>query len=265
MELYSIASGSSGNCIYVSDGNVRLLVDAGISKIRIEEGLNKIGVSCQELDGILVTHEHSDHIKGLGVLTRKYHLPVYTTAGTANAIIRGGGLGKLDTDLFRIVKADEKFLIEDMQIDPIGISHDAAEPVAYRFESGENAAAVITDLGYYDEYIVERLQNLDMLLMESNHDIRMLEVGRYPYPLKRRILGEYGHLSNEACGRLLCRIISDRLRYVLLGHLSHENNLPELASETVKLELDLGDVPFTRSSLPIMVAKREEPTPPVKV
>ena len=212
MELCSIASGSSGNCIYAGTDHCHVLVDAGISGKRIEAGLNEIGLKTAEMDGILVTHEHSDHIKSLGVLARKYGLPMYATQGTIDAIKEKSAIGKVDESLFRVIHPEEDFTIGDMRISPVPTSHDAAEPVGYRVNQGEKSVGIATDLGYYDEYIVQNLSGLDVLLLEANHDVNMLQVGSYPYYLKQRILGKRGHLSNENSGKLLCRILHDKLQ-----------------------------------------------------
>lgn len=260
MELCSIASGSSGNCICVGTDECHLLVDAGISGKRIEAGLNAIDLKTEEMQGILITHEHGDHIAGLGVLARRYGLPLYATAGTIGAIKRTASVGKIDETLFCEVHAGEEFTIGDMTIEPIAISHDAAEPVAYKMTQPGKAMAVMTDLGKYDETIVEKLKNLDVLLLEANHDIHMLQVGSYPYPLKQRILGERGHLSNELSGRLLGEVLHDHFKTVVLGHLSKENNYEELAYETVRLEVTLGENPYRGDDFPMYVAKRDEPS-----
>ena len=203
LELYSVASGSSGNCICVGTDNTHVLIDAGVSGKRIENGLNMADLCCKDLEGILITHEHIDHIAGLGVLARRYGIPMYATAGTIEAILHTKSVGQIDPQLFRAIEPKENFIIGDMTFHPIAISHDAADPVAYRFESGEHKMAVMTDLGNYDQNIVDELQGLDALLLEANHDVRMLQLGSYPYPLKQRILGERGHLSNERSGQLL--------------------------------------------------------------
>ena len=152
---------------------------------------------------------------------------------------------------------DEKFNIGDITVDPFRISHDARQPSGYRMECGGKAAAVATDLGMYDDYIVNKLTGLDAILLEANHDVHMLEVGGYPYPLKRRILGEKGHLSNELSGMLLCDILHDNLKHIVLGHLSKENNYARLAYETVKLEVTLGDNPYKGEELNMRVANRD--------
>ena len=258
MRLCSIASSSSGNCIYAGTESTHVLVDAGISGKRVEGGLAQIGLCGRDIDGILITHEHSDHISGLGVLCRRYHIPIYGTRRTLQAIGESGSLGKIDPALFVEVQADNAFTIKDLTVNPMHISHDAADPVAYRFSYGATKAAVCTDLGVYNEYTVECLKGMDVLLLEANHDVNMLQVGSYPYYLKQRILGNRGHLSNENAGRLLARVLHDDLKKVVLGHLSKENNLPELAYETVRLEIELADNPYRARDFAIEVARRSD-------
>ena len=256
MRLCSIASGSSGNCIYVGSDTTHLLVDTGISGKRTELGLNEIELSGKNIDGILITHEHIDHISGLGVLSRKYSIPIYATEETVTAILKTNSVGTIDKDLFHIVKADTKFVIKDITINPMSISHDAADPVAYRFQHEKKKVAVITDLGYYTDYTVECMKGLDAVLIEANHDVNMLQVGPYPYYLKQRILGKRGHLSNEVAGKLLNEILHENIQHVLLGHLSKENNLAELAYETVRMEITMSDSPYRGDDFKIKVANR---------
>lgn len=257
MRLCSIASGSSGNCIYVGSEKTHLLVDTGISKKRIEDGLSELGIKGEELSGVLITHEHADHIQGLGVFCRKYGIPVYATKGTIAGILEYRGLGKVPEGLWHEIEIDHRFSIGDVDIKPFAISHDANEPSGFRVETSKQAVAVATDLGMYDDYIVENLKKLNAIVLEANHDIHMLEVGPYPYYLKQRVMGDKGHLSNELTGRLLCNILHDNLKYIMLGHLSKENNYEELAKETVKLEVTMGDVPYRGEDLPLLVAKRD--------
>ena len=257
MRLCSIASGSSGNCIYVGSDDTHVLVDAGISGKRIEQGLNSLELTGKDIDGILITHEHSDHISGLGIMAKRYQIPIYTTGGTADAISRMKTMKNLNMELIHEIREDEPFQIKDLTIHPFTIPHDAAQPVGYRLECGSQSVGIATDLGKYNDYIVDNLQNLDALLLEANHDIRMLQVGKYPYYLKQRILGDRGHLSNENAGRLLCRLLHDNLKAVLLGHLSKENNYEALAYETVCSEVTLGDNPYRSCDFKIQVAKRD--------
>lgn len=260
MELFSIASGSSGNCICVGNDDSHVMIDCGISGKRIEAGMNEMDYTTSDMDAVLITHEHSDHIQGLGVIARKYGLPIYATAGTIAGIKRMRSLGKIDDALFHVARPDEDFAVANLTIHPIRISHDAADPVAYivKDKAKDRRIGVITDLGKYDDYIIREIYGLDALLLESNHDVHMLQVGPYPYPLKRRILGDYGHLSNELSGQLLGKVLHDRTRFVLLGHLSKENNYEDLALETVSMEVSLGDNPYKASDFPIKVAKRDQ-------
>lgn len=265
MRLCSIASGSSGNCIYVGSETTHILIDDGISAKRTAEGLESLGIKPSELDGVLVTHEHIDHTQGLGVLLRKYGIPVYATKGTIDGIVNTSSLGKLDRELFCEIEADKKFFIRDLCINPMHISHDAADPVAYRVMYEGKKAAVLTDLGTYNDYTVDCLKGSDVILAEANHDVRMLQVGPYPYYLKKRILSDRGHLSNENSGRLLSSLLHDDLKAIILGHLSKENNLPELAYETVRLEIEASDNCYHGNDFPICVAKRDCPIEAIEI
>ena len=256
MRLVSIASGSSGNCIYIGSDNTHILVDAGISNKRIEQGLNEIGIKGGELNGIFITHEHSDHIKGLNILTKKHGVPIYATRETLEEI-QNKADGAMPEELLCPVCPDVNVSVGDLEIKPFSIDHDAANPVAYRVQHGRKSVAVATDMGHYTQYIIDHLQGLDALLLESNHDVNMLQTGKYPYYLKRRIMGDYGHLSNETAGRLLNFLLHDNLKKVLLGHLSKENNYEALAFETVKMEIDMGECPYRASDFSIAIASRD--------
>ena len=258
MRLCSIASGSSGNCIYVGSEKTHILVDTGISKKRIEEGLAELDVRGEELSGIFITHEHIDHIQGLGVFCRKYNVPIYASKGTIVGIQTCKTIGKMPEGILHEISVDELFEIGDLKVRPFAISHDANEPTGFRIEGEDKAIAVATDLGTYDDYIVDNLKGLNAILLEANHDTHMVEVGPYPYPLKQRVLGNKGHLSNELSGRLLCDILHDKLTCVLLGHLSKDNNYAQLAYETVKLEVTMSKTPYNGNDIPLMVADRDK-------
>lgn len=256
MRLVSLASSSSGNCTYIGTEEVHILVDAGISAKRIETGLASLGLSPRDLSAVLVTHEHADHIAGLGVLSRRYGIPIYTTHGTYGALLGSRSTGRIPDGLHVPVEPDVWFKIGDINICPFHTDHDAAAPCAFRFEAGSAAAAVATDMGRYTDYTVEHLKGLNAIILEANHDVRMLEAGPYPYYLKQRILSDKGHLSNESSGRLLAEIISDRLCKVRLGHLSEQNNYAELAYETVCCEITASSAPFNGKDIDIAVCDR---------
>ena len=257
MRFTSLASGSSGNCTYIGTDHSHLLIDAGISCRRIEDSLKSLGVKCDELSGILVTHEHSDHIQGLRILCKKHHVPIYSTPETLEVLQRMDRKGEIDRELYHPVFPEEDFSLGGFTVHPFSSSHDAANPVCYCVNAGRYRAAVATDMGIYTGDTVRNLQNLDVLLLESNHDVRMLEAGPYPFPLKRRILGDKGHLSNESAGRLLDELLHDGIRHVFLGHVSKENNFEELARETVLLEIEEGPSPYHSGDFPITAACRD--------
>lgn len=264
MRVCSIASGSSGNCIYVGNGRSHILIDAGVSRKRIADGLAEIGVLPQELDGIFITHEHSDHISGVHMMAKMFGTPIYATGGTLDEICFKDKQGVLDKRRLYQLYPDEGVAVGDFRVMPFAMSHDAADPVCYTVECQGRKFGMATDLGYFDDYIVDHLSGCDLLFLEANHDISMLEAGKYPYPLKCRILGDRGHLSNEASGKLLCRLYHKGLKHVYLAHLSKENNYPKLAYEAVKCqiweEMGLTELPFHME-----VAKRDEPSELVEI
>ena len=257
MRLMTIASGSSGNAGYLGSERTHLLIDAGISRRRIVQGLEAADLKPADLAGVLLTHEHADHVTGLKVLLKKDPVPLYATAGTLAAIQKKGMLDDYPAEQIHVIQGGEAFSLGDLTVLPLSIDHDAAEPVGYRVTDGSKSAAFLTDLGHATPELEAALRNLDALLLESNHDVRMLEAGPYPYPLKRRILGDCGHLSNESAGRLLSLLCHGGLKQVLLGHLSKENNLPELAYETVRCELRLTHGKGEAEELPLAVAARD--------
>ena len=265
LELCAIASGSSGNCICVGSDHTHLLIDAGVSGKRIESGLNEIELKTSDMQGILVTHEHVDHIAGLGVLARRYGIPIFATEKTVQAIKDTKSVGKIDEDLFHVIRPGKRFSVGELLINPISISHDAADPVAYKVMHEDKTVAVVTDLGNYNQAIVDELKGLDALLLEANHDVKMLQTGIYPYYLKQRILSDRGHLSNERSGQLLSELLHDDFGAVVLGHLSKENNYEELAYEAVRLEVTLGDNPYKAEDFPMYVANRDTVSPRIQV
>lgn len=231
LKFCSLASGSSGNCQYVASENTRLLVDAGLSGKRIQNALNFIGVEPSTIDGILVTHEHSDHIKGVGILSRRLKVPVYANFNTWKAM--EDKLGKIAPEHKVIIKTEESFTIKDIDVTAFATYHDAQEPVGYTFEKQGKKISLLTDTGSVCKRIKERIQGSHIMLLESNHDMDMLLEGPYPWHLKNRVKSDIGHLSNESCGQIICDIHDEHCIY-FLGHLSKENNTPHLAMRTVK-------------------------------
>lgn len=260
MRMMSIASGSSGNCIYVGTDNTHLLIDDGISKKKVLEGLQKLNIKAEDINAVLITHEHDDHIKGLGVFERHSNTPVYSTKKVINYIKTYTPLGKMPEGVYHSFTAGDTFKIRDITITTTPVSHDAADPVAYVFSDGKKKTGVITDLGVYDDRIVKAFSGLDCMLIEANHDVNMLLSGKYPYYLKQRILGERGHLSNELCGKLLSELLNEKIEHLLLGHLSKENNFPDLAFETVKNEINMADNYHKADDFDIQVARRDMPS-----
>ncbi|MBQ8081549.1 MAG: MBL fold metallo-hydrolase [Clostridia bacterium] len=236
-------SGSSGNCTLVGADGELILIDAGLSGRQIVAALQSVGVLPEALSGIVVTHEHSDHVKGVGILSRKYRLPVYANEPTWNAMARQ--VGEIAPFNRRFFETGEDFYIGSLAIHPFAIPHDAADPVGFRVYYGARSVATATDMGHLKKTVLQDLAGTDVLLLESNHDPEMLRNNpHYTAALKARILGNRGHLSNEACGRGLCELYGTGVRHFVLGHLSGENNPPELAMKTaVDFAVDAGVVP----------------------
>lgn len=226
-----LSSGSTGNATLIEYGEHKVLLDAGLSMKRIEQLLAERGVSGGQLSCLLVTHEHSDHVKGIGALARKYSLPVYANAKTWNELDRL--VGEVADEQRKTFKTGDELCIGDLRVESFPISHDAADPVAYNFHARGLKLSIATDLGYMSPVVKEKIRDADVLVLESNHDIDMLRVGKYPWNIKRRILGDYGHLSNNAAGEALCELLSPRTRRVYLAHLSREHNQMDLAKLTV--------------------------------
>lgn len=265
MRMMSIASGSSGNCIYIGSDSTHILIDAGVSRKKIVEGLKKADLKMSDISAIFVTHEHIDHTKGIGVISRKDHTKVYSTQGTIEAIFDTASLGVMPKELFMPISSNTDIQINDLNIHAFSVSHDAVDPVAYTVSCGTKKAGVITDLVFFDEYIVDNLQGCQSMLVEANHDINLLQVGSYPYYLKQRILGNKGHLSNETSGQLINKLLNDNVNNILLGHLSLENNYDKLAYETVRLAIDTSTNIYKSNDFNIEVAKRSEPSRIIEV
>lgn len=230
-EFCSLSSGSSGNCQYLGTDKIRLLIDAGFSGKRIEELLSSIDVCPKSLDGILVTHEHIDHIKGVGVLSRRYNIPIYANENTWGGM--EDQIGKIGLENIKTFDTGSYLSMGDLDILPIRIFHDAIEPVGFIVRKGNKKISIITDTGWMNDEITGRIKDSDLYFIESNHDIQMLKSGSYPWPLKQRILSIRGHMSNEDTGRILSKVLKGKGERILLAHLSADNNIPDLALKTV--------------------------------
>lgn len=217
-------SSSSANSFYIGCGEGSVLIDCGATAKRIGEALTARDVSPEEINGIFITHEHIDHVKGLRVFASKYNTPVYASAGTLQALEEAGAInGKFPVNVIDENGAD----VGGMHITPFRTSHDSRESCGYRIETSDSRkAAVCTDLGIMTDEVMAGISGTDLIVIESNHDIRMLQNGPYPYPLKRRILSSSGHLSNEACAEAVGELIKTGTTRFILGHLSRENNFP---------------------------------------
>ncbi|SFG07344.1 MBL fold metallo-hydrolase [Oribacterium sp. WCC10] len=316
MRFTSIASGSSGNCTYIGTENTHILVDVGVNMKAVNTGLHELDLDLSDVNAIFLTHEHIDHIRAVGTISRKYDIPVYGTLGTLREVMLNRTLGDFSHEKLFPIIPDKRIGIGDLSVLPFSIYHDAADPLGYRIETCDRSdeeepfgskkavtdyefpvcqneavndgeaekgfvtelkagmdpesfaraleknrsvkkVAVATDLGHYDDYIASHLMDLDAMVIESNHDIRMLSTGPYPVSLKRRILSDHGHLSNDNCGRLLDSILSSHVKHVFLGHLSKENNLPDLALKTVQKEIDGSDSEHKAKEIDITVAHRD--------
>lgn len=264
MRFTSIASGSSGNSTYIGTERTHILVDVGVTMKAVNSGLEALELNLKDINGIFLTHEHIDHIRAVGTISRKYNTPIYGTLGTLREVMLNKTLGEFPHENLFPILPDQKVKIGDLEVLPFSIYHDAADPVGYRIEteSSDSSAktvkvAVATDMGHYDDYIASHLEDLDGMVIEANHDVAMLSSGPYPVSLKRRILSDHGHLSNANCGKLLDSVLSKHVKHVFLGHLSKENNLPDLALRTVRREIDNTDSDNHAGEIDITVAHRD--------
>ena len=236
----TIVSGSSGNCTYVGLPGEHLLVDAGLSGKRLKQGLTQLNIP--DPSAIFITHEHSDHIAGAGVIARRCGIPIYATPNTWRYFFRHKKLGPLREEQVRHITPGQPIIIGGATITAFDVPHDASQPVGYTFEMGGAKLALATDLGRPTETVLEHMRGAGALLIESNHDLEMLQNGRYHQDLKERVMGARGHLSNATAGQLIAEVAWDGLKHVILGHLSEENNHPMLAYDTVGRIMDAHDI-----------------------
>lgn len=252
----SLFSGSTGNCSLIETENSKILIDAGGSAKKIDSALSLIGISINDIDAILVTHEHIDHVKSLGTISKKYNIPIYANIETWNA---------MPEQKFKVLEENQKtflvnnpFEIKDLRFCPFSIPHDAANPCGFNVFHENNKISVATDLGHITPEILHNLEKSSFILLEANYDPNILKCSKYPYSLKQRISGPNGHLSNNSSGQIVSNLIKTGLNNVMLGHLSKENNFPELAYKTVVEEIMNNH--YDETDIKINVAKRNGPS-----
>lgn len=257
----SLYSGSSGNSLFVESKKTKLLVDCGESAKKIINSLSDIDVDIEKINGILVTHEHIDHVKSLGTLSKKYDIPIYTNIETLNAM--PDQIKKIKPENIHIFDFNKDFEIGDLHIHPFSIPHDAANPCAFNIYYNDKKMSIATDIGHITPEIISNLEKSCFMLLEANYDPNILKCSPYPYHLKERISGPLGHLSNNMAGQTISHLIDSGLNNVMLGHLSKENNFPELAYKTVMEEIIENNYP--EKAIQLNVATRFNHTPLINI
>lgn len=256
LKFCSLYSGSSGNSLLVESPNTKVLIDAGVSSKKIESALNGMNIDIKDINAILVTHEHIDHIKGLAAIAKKFDIPIYANRETWDAMPEISQ--KVDLSNQYQFTPNEKFDIGDLKVFPFQIPHDAANPCGFNLFHKNEKISIATDLGHVDSNLIKYLEDSIFILLEANYDTNILKCSRYPYILKQRIAGPNGHLSNEMAGKTISYLMKSGLSKVMLGHLSKENNFPELAYQTVIDELCHEN--FDENKLSVSVASRVTPS-----
>lgn len=255
LKFCSLYSGSSGNCLFVSSKNTKILIDCGTSCKKICEGLASIDSSIEDIDAILVTHEHSDHVQSLGMISKKFDIPVYANLETWNAIEKQKE--KISEKNINYFCNDKDFILNDLTIHPFSTPHDAVNPCGFNIHNGKKKLSIATDLGHMNNNIFKELENSSFILLESNYEPEVLKMSKYPFLLKQRIAGPNGHLSNQTAGKTIAALMNKGLKEVVLGHLSKESNFPELAYKSVTEELMNSNVDI--NNIRLSVANRNEP------
>ncbi|KGR79853.1 MBL fold metallo-hydrolase [Ureibacillus manganicus] len=257
MRFSVLASGSSGNAIYVENDEHAFLVDVGLSGKKMEQLFAKIDRDMKKLSGILVSHEHSDHIKGLGVVARKYKVPIYANEKTWNAM--DGLIGNIPDDQKFLFNMETVQSFGSLSIESFAVSHDAADPMFYAFHENDRKLVVITDTGYVSDRMKGIIRGADSFVFESNHDIGMLQMGRYPWSIKRRILSDVGHVSNEDAAIAMSEVVFEKPTQIYLSHLSKDNNMKDLARMSVSQTLQSCGI-ITGEYVHLHDTDAEEPT-----
>jgi len=260
----SLYSGSSGNSLFVETNKTKILVDCGESAKKIINALTEIDINIEEINAILVTHEHIDHVKSLGTLSKKYNIPIYTNLETLEAMPeQKNKINEKNINLFNIA---EDFYVGDLKIHPFSIPHDAANPCGFNIYNKNKKISIATDIGHITPEIISNLEKSSFLMLESNYDPNILKCSQYPYHLKERISGPYGHLSNSVAGQTISHLLNTGLKTVMLGHLSKENNFPELAYKTVMEEILYNNSNnYNENEINLSVATRFNHTPIIDI
>ena len=262
LNFCSLYSSSSGNCLFVQSKNTNILIDAGVSTRKIENALSDIKIALNSITAILVTHEHSDHIQSIGNLSKKYNIPVYTNIETWNAL-SDEQKDKISTENHKTFLVDETFNIGDLDIYPFSVPHYAANPCGFNIYNDNSKISIATDLGHVTESVIKNLEKSSFILLESNYEPEVLKFSKYPYILKKRIDGPNGHLSNHIAGETIAKLIPTGLTSVMLGHLSKENNFPELAYKTVMEHIVHNN--FSENNIELNIADRISPSKFIKI
>ena len=249
----SLYSGSSGNSLFIETQNTKLLIDAGVSSKKIENALNDINIDPSTLDGILVTHEHIDHVQGLGTLSKKFDLPVFVNQETLDAMPKQKD--KISEKNVKTFKISDKFEIGDLEIRPFSIPHDAANPCGFNIWKNNKKISIATDIGHMTNPILKSLEESLFIMLEANYDPEVLRCSPYPFTLKSRIAGPTGHLPNEMAGKTISHLLKSGLKNAMLGHLSKQSNFPELAYKTVVDELISNN--YNEDCISLSVASRD--------
>lgn len=254
MNFCSLYSGSSGNSLFVESPNTKILIDAGVSSKKIETALTDININPASLDGILITHEHTDHVQGLGTFSKKFDIPVFVNQETLDAMPKQKD--KISEKNIKTFKVTDKFSIGDLDINPFSIPHDAANPCGFNIFRADKKISIATDIGHMTNNILKNLEESLFIMLEANYDPEVLKCSTYPFTLKTRIAGPTGHLPNEIAGKTISYLLQSGLKNAMLGHLSKESNFPELAYKTVVEELMLKN--YNENSLKLSVASRDQ-------
>lgn len=257
----NLYSGSSGNCSFIETENTNILIDCGETQKKISEALQSIGKDISKINAIIVTHEHSDHVKSLGAISKKYDIPVYANKKTFDNMPKQTDL--IEEKNKKIFSTNDHFEIGDLKIFPFHIPHDASEPCGYNIFCKKNKISIATDIGHMNNEILHRLEESNFLLLESNYEPGILKYSKYPYYLKQRIAGPNGHLSNKEAGTTISNLVNSGVNNIMLGHLSNQNNFPELAYKTVMDEIIQNKINI--DDLKINIASRLKPSNIIKI